>query len=376
MTVGAPLVFYISGHGFGHASRDIEVINTLGRRRPGVRILVRTTVPPWFFEQSAQVPMELQQAEVDTGVVQIDSLRLDEDATARQAARFYADFEGRVVREAAILRALGASLVVGDVPPLAFAAAHLAGVPSLALANFTWDWIYAAYPQFEHLAPGILALIRGAYGSATCALRLPLGDGFEPMAAVTRNVPLVARRSRLGRAVARRAMELDGELPIVLASFGGYGSGLSYDEVIREARFTLVATDHEMPLASTAAGRLRCFTRQALADRGLRYTDLVAAADVVVSKPGYGIVSECIANGPALLYTSRGRFAEYDLLAAEMPRVLRCRYLPPEDLRAGRWADAVSALLGQSPPRSAMAINGAGVVADHILAMAGSRQDS
>ncbi len=46
---------------------------------------------------------------------------------------------------------------------------------------------------------------------------------------------------------------------------------------------------------------------------GLLYQDLVAAADVVVSKPGYGIVSECVANGTALLYTSRGRFIEYDL---------------------------------------------------------------
>ena len=30
------------------------------------------------------------------------------------------------------------------------------------------------------------------------------------------------------------------------------------------------------------------------------------AADVVVTKPGYGIISECIANDTAILYTSRG----------------------------------------------------------------------
>ena len=36
-------------------------------------------------------------------------------------------------------------------------------------------------------------------------------------------------------------------------------------------------------------------------------------------------VSDCIANGTALLYTSRGRFAEYDVLIREMPRYLRCR---------------------------------------------------
>jgi len=39
------IVFYISGHGLGHASRDIEVINSVTRRCPGARIVARTTAP-------------------------------------------------------------------------------------------------------------------------------------------------------------------------------------------------------------------------------------------------------------------------------------------------------------------------------------------
>ena len=96
---------------------------------------------------------------------------------------------------------------------------------------------------------------------------------------------------------------------------------------------------------------------------GLRYEDLVAAADVVVSKPGYGIVSECAANGTALLYTSRGPFAEYDVMLAEMPRMLRCRYLAPEDLVAGDWKEAIEALLAQPPPPERPRVDGASVAA-------------
>ena len=364
------IVFYTSGHGFGHATRDIEVINTILVKRPGAQIIARTSVPRWFFERSVRGPIDLQPAEVDSGVVQIDSLHLDEDETARRAARFYADFDRRVEVEAAVLKAAGASLIVGDVPPIAFAASRLTGIRSVAFANFTWDWIYETYPQFEGLAPGVLALIRDAYRCATHALRLPLGGGFEPMAAVTRTVPLVARRSKLGRAEARRAMALDGDVPIVLASFGGHDSGLRYDDMARNTSFTLVTTDYEMPEVPASAGRLQRFTNERLAARGLQYEDLVAASDVVVSKPGYGIVSECIANGPALLYTSRGRFAEYDVLVAGMRQVLRCRYLPQEDLRTGRWADAVTAVLRQPPPPATIDTNGAAVVADRILEMA------
>ncbi len=98
----------------------------------------------------------------------------------------------------------------------------------------------------------------------------------------------------------------------------------------------------------------------------MHYQDLVAAADVVVSKPGYGIVSECVANGTALLYTSRGRFAEYDVFVSEMSQYLRNRYMPPEALMAGRWAAAIDDLLAQqavAPPR----IDGAEISAQILL---------
>ena len=51
---------------------------------------------------------------------------------------------------------------------------------------------------------------------------------------------------------------------------------------------------------------MACVNEGDLYDRGFRYEDLVAAVDVVLTKPGYGIVSECVANDTALLYTSRG----------------------------------------------------------------------
>ena len=99
----------------------------------------------------------------------------------------------------------------------------------------------------------------------------------------------------------------------------------------------------------------------------LQYQDLVAAADVVVTKPGYGIVSECVANGTPLLYTSRGAFVEYDVFVAEMPRVLRCRFMPQEDLRAGRWRQHIDALLAQTAPPERAQINGAQVAAELVL---------
>ena len=342
------VVFYISGHGFGHASRDIEVIRTVCALRPETRVIVRTAVPRWLFAPIESATVSIEAMETDTGLAQIDSLTFDEDETVKQAARFYADFDRRVAIEAEFLRGVGATLVVGDIPPLACAAAARAGLPSVALGNFTWDWIYSIYPAFDRIAPNVIPAIRRAYASATLALRLPLHGGFEPMAAVTRDIAFIARTSTRDPGDTRRQLGITGERPVVLASFGGYGVDLPLEALRQSDRFTFIEPMREPP-------------------PGLKYEDLVAAADVVVSKPGYGIVSECVANGTALLYTSRGRFIEYDLFVAGMPGILRCRYLSQEDLLGGRWAEAIDALLAQPDAPERPAVNGADIAANLIM---------
>lgn len=348
------IVFYISGHGLGHASRAIELIDALTAEQPDLRIVVRTNAHRWAFDRIRTPTVEVCSLEADVGVAQRDSLTLDEDETARRASAFYRDFDRRVRDEYAYLQASGASLVLADIPPLACAAAAQAGIPSVAVANFTWDWIYAYYPQFERIAPGVISIIRRAYSAATLALRLPISGGFEPMMAVTRDLPFIARRSARDPADTRRRLGLDGTRPLVLSSFSGHGLKLPHDRIARSG-LTVIAPEQAPP-------------------SGFRYEDLVAAADVVVSKPGYGIVSECVANRTPLLYTSRGPFAEYDVMVREMPRILRCRYIAQEDLLAGNWVEAIDALLAQPEPPERPPVEGAALAAAQILGLIPSRR--
>jgi L-arabinokinase len=104
-------------------------------------------------------------------------------------------------------------------------------------------------------------------------------------------------------------------------------------------------------------------------DAGMRYEDLVAAVDVVVTKPGYGIISECIANGTAMLYTSRGNFAEYGVMVEQMPRFIRCEYIELEALLAGRWQEPLERLHRKPPAPERPETNGAEVVAEMIAGM-------
>jgi hypothetical protein len=364
------IVWYISGHGFGHASRDVEIINVIRKQSADSRVVVRTEVAPWVLHGSAGSAIDVQRVEVDTGMTQVDSLTIDHEQTAINAAAFYATFGARVDAEARVLRGLDAALVVGDIPPLAFAAAARAGIASVAVGNFTWDWIYEGAPRFATLAPAVLPAVRDAYATATLALRLPFHGGFAPMMAVTRDIPLVARSSERGCDETRRVLGIADDAVVVLPSFGGAGLRLPYRAIAAGCGCTLLVTDAEDAPISIDGGALRVVSREERSSLGLRYEDLVAAADVVVSKPGYGIISECVANGTALLFSSRTRFAEEEIFLREMPRVLRCEYIDPERLRAGDWHEPIRTLLDRPAPAEAMRIDGAQAAADAIVAAA------
>jgi L-arabinokinase len=258
---------------------------------------------------------------------------------------------------------------VGDLPPLAFAAAAAAGVRSVALGNFTWDWIYEGYADDARRWPDLVPAIRRAHGLAEAAWRMPIGGGFDGFRSVV-DVPMVARHAGRDRADVRRAFDLPLDRPLALVSFGGYGlESPGFATLDCLDRHGVVFTVESRAEAPPGRAGVHVVPEDEMYARGYRYQDLVGAVEAVVTKPGYGILSECIANGAAMLYTSRGHFVEYDALVAEMPRYLRCRFLDQGALLAGRWRDALDALLAQPPPPEQMDTNGAQIAADRILEM-------
>jgi len=364
------IAFYISGHGFGHASRAIEVVNALAALSPSTTIIIRTAAARWLFDVTLRAAAEYHHVVCDVGVLQTDSLHLDIPGTFREAASFYADLDRRAEDEAAFLRRHRADLVVADMPPLAFSAAAKAGVPSVAMGNFTWDWIYSGYPEAMIDAPDVVPTIRGSHRLASLVIRLPLWGGFEGFDCPIVDVPFVARHSTRDPSEVRARLGVPEADRLVLASFGGLGiAGLNLDPFGHADGYTVVTTGHALGMAGTVPSRVVVLDDAEVYASGLRYEDLVRAADVVVTKPGYGILAECLANDTAVLYTSRGHFLEYDVLVATMPGFLRCRFIGHDDLYAGCWRPYLDAVLEQTAPPTRPATNGAEVAARLVLSL-------
>jgi hypothetical protein len=191
------------------------------------------------------------------------------------------------------------------------------------------------------------------------------------------DVPFVARHARYDRERVRETLDLPPDRMLVLSSFGGYGvNGLDVTRLDCLDDYGVVLTHRTVSDRIDAPKGIHQVSEADLYGSGLHYEDLVAACDVVATKPGYGIIAECIANRTGILYTSRGRFVEYDVMVREMPRFLRCGHIDHDDLFSGRWRDALEGIVHAPPPPEAPRTDGAVVVAQRINAAIGSARSS
>jgi L-arabinokinase len=354
------LIAYVSGHGFGHATRLCEVLRAVRARASTLPITVVGAVPEWLVRRNVPGPVAFRAVACDVGLAQRDALMIDEPGTAERCREFDATWDARLEVEASFLRSSGARVVLGDIPALAFAAAARAGISSLALGNFSWDWIYRHLAERQPTRQSVLQAsaerAARAYADATLLLELPFAGLLSPFARRER-VGLVARRPRIGRGEARRRLGLDAR-PAILVSFGGVGLPGLTRRILGSDRSLQFVLPDEVEITRLDA-------------LGLYYPDVVGAVDVVVTKPGYGIVSDAIGAGTRLVYTDRGDFPEYPIMVREMPDWLACVHVENGDLRLGRIAEPIHRVLAQPmpPPRD---LGGAARAAARVLDALGS----
>ncbi|MBI4700785.1 MAG: hypothetical protein HY744_06415 [Deltaproteobacteria bacterium] len=337
---------YLSEHGFGHAVRSLELLRALAERRPEIRVHLATRLPAWLHERVPRLVRHERMA-LPPPLVQADSINVDHEASVKLLGSTLAGWPQALAEHRRFLGAIGARLVYCDVPALPLAAGRAAGVRAVALGNFTWDWIYRAYRDM-HPIYGQAAEQHGqAYGAADLYLRLPMAA--EPPCGVSvRELGWIARRPAQPRARVRAVLGLGEQEPVVLLSLGGHPS-IDLGELAASPLARRVQLLGGRQLAALA-GVVHVADEARLRDQGIAYVDLVAAADVVVSKPGYGIISECVAARTRLVYLPRPGFPEIPLLVPDMRRLLGAIEVSADGPAVAGIAAAVERALAQPRP--------------------------
>jgi L-arabinokinase len=274
---------------------------------------------------------------------------VDVPATLEKISAVYDREDELIQTEVTWLKNQRIDTVVCDIPAMPLQAARIAGIRSVAIANFSWAWIYEEFADEDPRWQSIIDRMNTAYAMADLLVRTPFSESLSVFPK-HHNIGLLARP---GQADRERLAELTGADPDrkwILLSF----TTLEWDE----AALAQISSNEAYafftvrPLAWDAPNLF------AVDRETFLVADLFATVDAVLTKPGFGVLSECVANQKPMLYVERENFREYPVLEAAVKQYLVNTHIPAEKLYRGDISEELAAIWQAPPPPDALRLGG------------------
>jgi UDP:flavonoid glycosyltransferase YjiC (YdhE family) len=344
MPAGPHLLLAVSGHGYGHLAQVAPVVNRLREWRPGLRLTVMSELPRRVLDARLDGEFSHIASGVDAVMRMHSAWEVDVPASCRAWREFHRDWAPGLRREVERLRELAPQLLLADIPYRLLLAARQAGIPAVGLSSLNWADIHAAYCGGQPGHAAVQAQMRAGYAAAgrflapAPALPMPGMDNVFPIGPIAR-AGLIRRDEILA------FLKRSDDTRLVLVALGGIDSPLPladwprtedvvwlFDRAVRSARADLVE----------------------FARLPLPFIDLLASADAVLTKPGYGTYAEAVCNATPLLTLARPDWPETPYLNAWARTHGRVAEITPADFRRGRFAGALDELWSQ--PASTAAV--------------------
>ena len=328
------ICFYISDYGYGHASRDIAIIRRILDEINDVKIFVKTAGPFHFVKQSLpQKNVEVIQTKNDVGVVfKENRVIVDRERTKKMVDEWVDSWDGYIHNEMGLCKMHKIDLILSDIVPQSFIVADELGIPSIAISNFTWHYI------FYNLFGDILATerIKEAYQCADIALVLPFNEEMN-IFKKKKQISLVSREITMNRFDMRKRCGIsDDELLVYV------GVGKSFDPFFMRSMKPVEAPNLKFLISSDAELPFENVIR--IPNSETETQNYIAMCDLVVSKTGYGTVSEAVRAKIPMLLLKRDGFKEDELIGNKAEELGIGRYISEESFLDGTWVNELNHL--------------------------------
>lgn len=318
----------ISSHGFGHLAQMAPVLNALRAARPHLRITVRSGLRRERLASRIGGDFDHVTAASDFGFVMNNALDIDLAATAARYRAFHADWPQRVQQETEWLSALAPDLVFSDVAYLPLAGAARAAIPAVGMCSLNWADLVDHYFHRDPWSWPLHAEMLDAYRGARIFLRATPGMPMLDLPNALAIGPVAEVRVTDRHELARR-LGLPGDKRWVVVALGGFDFPLPVGDWPQRNDVLWIEPTSGMPFA-----------------------ELLATADAVIAKPGYGTFVEAAVHGVPLLYLPRPDWPEQACLLDWLAVHGRMAPITREQALAGDLLRALDALWARpAPPR-------------------------
>ena len=321
------ICFYISDYGYGHASRDIAIIRRILNQLDGVKIYIKTDEPFHFVRQSLpKKNVEIIQTKNDVGVVfKENSVTVDKERTKKILDEWMGSWNDYIHNEKRFCKIHNIDLILSDITPQPFVVADELNIPIIGISNFTWHYIF--YNLFGDVPA--TERIKEAYQHADLALTLPFNEEMY-LFRDKKEVGLVSRGITVDKYTMREEYGiLDDELLVYI------GVGLSFDSSFMRRMKKMDVPNVKFLISSNAEIPFENVTK--IPTDETETQNYIGMCDLVVSKTGYGTVSEAVRASVPMFLLKRDGFKEDELIGNKVEEMGIGKFISEKAFLDGDW---------------------------------------
>lgn len=349
------LACFISPHGYGHATRTIALLQAIQTYIPGLTAHLFTVAPPQLFENS-NLSLILHPVVTDVGLIQSDAFNTDQPQTIAKLSELLPFRQSLIDQCVHLCRSC--QMILCDISCLGIAVGRAAGIPSVLIENFTWDWIYEKLDPPEDDMRRFAEIFSSYYRHAD--YRIQTDPLCNPLSCNLRCGPM-ARMQILSRDEIREQLGTGGR-KIVLITMGGIPLDLPFIEKLHrfdEYLFLIAGQSAQQTLSPNV--------RLLSSNTSLHHPDLIHGSDLVICKGGYSTIAECLQTKTPICCVSRNNFAESAVLDHYVAGTMNGTILDQGSFFNGGWLDGLPGLMKRK--RAPSPVNGADQAASFIVSL-------
>ncbi len=320
------IAFYISNHGFGHATRADSLIEYF--LEFGITCYIVTDRPEFLFVKNPN--LIFRKSAIDFGIKQDTWIFPNKEKTLSSLKNLMKNKTRIIQSEVDFFQDKGISFIIADIPFFAFDIAEKLKIPSLGISNFDWHYIYKNMFSKNSVTEPILESIKKSCQKANFGIKLPFSDlesmdVFKPLY----DSGLICRKPKKSKEDILEYFKIPENKKIVVVTFGGNRENpLKMEELAQSDKIIILSKETHFS-----------FSNYRIIPDDFDFASLLFHADYIITKTGYSSLAESIQGGGFVIATDRSGFPEDKILINEMKKYPNFLLLKPAEISKFNWKD-------------------------------------
>ncbi len=290
------IIYYITDHGRGHATRSIAIIREL--EKLNFDIIIRNSNSFEFLKKS------LPKTRIINGITDVgpsindDGVSLNENKSIKSITKWIDNVEKISNQEYPLIKKFDPDLIISDISVMPLIAANSSKIPALTISNFSW------YDVLKFLPNETLHKIQNFYDHSDLHIQLPLSTSLNHFKN-KKSVGFVSRKSTANSFELKKKLKIrENDFVVLLALGNSNEMEFNSDDDIKFLTINTKIKNDSINVTNWIEGQ-----------------DLVSLSDLVICKCGYGFISECLTNSTPFYYVASNNHLEQMAISSELEKL-------------------------------------------------------